>query len=47
MEGIHCSWLLGIGALDERKTLIRLHNVEHTYYDRLASHEVNILKKAY
>jgi len=47
MEGIHCSWLLNSGLLNGRKNIIRLHNVEHTYYDRLAANETNIFKRLY
>lgn len=47
MEGIHCTWLLHDGSLDNRKTLVRLHNVECNYYDRLAAHESNFFKKIY
>ncbi len=47
MEGIHCTWLMHEGVLHNRKTIVRLHNVECNYYDRLAAHESNFFKKVY
>ncbi|MEO6490371.1 MAG: glycosyltransferase [Ferruginibacter sp.] len=47
MEGIHCTYLLKNGSLKGRKIYVRLHNVEYRYYQQLAKHESNILKKIY
>lgn len=47
MEGTHTTWLLYSGILNHRKTIVRLHNVEHTYYRKLAAYESNIFKKCY
>lgn len=47
MEGIQCSYLLHEGTLGKRKIFLRLHNAEFLYYEKLASHENNFLKKWY
>ena len=47
LEGIHCTWFLYAGLLEDRKILLRLHNVEFQYYRQLAFTEKNILKKIY
>lgn len=47
IEGIHCSHLLYVDELKNRKVVLRLHNVEFEYYHHLATHEKNILKKIY
>jgi glycosyltransferase involved in cell wall biosynthesis len=47
VEGIHCSYLLHIVALQNRRIFVRLHNVEFTYYSMLAKHEKNYFKKIY
>lgn len=47
LEGIHCSYLLNAGKLNNRKVIVRLHNVEYEYYKQLAQHEKNIFKKFY
>lgn len=47
IEGIHCSYLLYHNKLPGRKIIVRLHNVEWKYYQQLARHESNLLKKLY
>ncbi len=47
LEGIHCSYYLQHPQLIRRKFFLRLHNVEHKYYEQLAQHERNFLKKLY
>lgn len=47
MDGIHCTHLLQTGKLSARKVFVRLHNVEFSYYKKLASHERNMFKKLY
>ena len=47
LEGIHCTYPLFTGKLEGRKVFVRLHNVEHTYYKHLCTHESSLLKKAY
>jgi glycosyltransferase involved in cell wall biosynthesis len=47
LEGIHCTYYLNNGQLNNRKVLLRLHNVEFEYYNQLAKLEGNLLKKLY
>ena len=47
LEGIHCTYYLSTGQLNNRKTIVRLHNVEFEYYRQLAKHETNLFKKLY
>ena len=46
-EGIHTTFHLFKNDLKDRKIFLRILNVEYIYYDHLASHEKNILKKIY
>ncbi len=46
-EGLHTTLLLNHKDLQERKTFVRAHNIEHHYYAQLAKTEMNILKKIY
>ena len=36
-DGIHCCYLLTHPALEGRRKIVRMHNVEHEYYRRLAT----------
>jgi hypothetical protein len=47
LEGIHCSYYLYHGELNQRKVLVRLHNVEYEYYKQLAKSSNNFYKKIY
>lgn len=47
MEGIHCTYLLTDKRFANRKTIVRLHNVEHLYYKSLFASSSNIFKKLY
>jgi glycosyl transferase family 1 len=47
LEGIHCTYYLYKGALDNRKVFVRLHNAEFEYYRHLAMHEMNPVRKLY
>ncbi len=47
LQGIHCTFYLSTKELQGRKVFIRLHNVEHRYYEQLEKHESNFLKKIY
>ncbi len=47
LEGIHCTYQLYEGKLNDRKVLLRLHNAEFEYYHHLALHEKNPVKKFY
>jgi len=46
-EGIHCTGILDAINTVERKVLIRLHNDEAAYYQKLAFYENNPLRKLY
>ena len=47
IEGIHCSYHLHAGKLNNRIILLRLHNAEFEYYHHLALHEKNPIKRMY
>lgn len=47
LEGIHCTYYLYTGQLDERKVLVRLHNVEFQYYGQLAKSSASVYKRMY
>ena len=47
LEGIHCTYYLYHGELNDRKVLVRLHNVEYEYYKQLAKSTKNFYKKIY
>ena len=47
LEGIHCTYYLYHGELNNRKVLVRLHNVEYEYYNQLAKSTNNFCKKVY
>lgn len=47
MEGIHCTYLLTDKRFANRKTIVRLHNVEYLYYKSLFASSRNIFKKIY
>ncbi len=47
LEGIHCTYYLHTNELNNRKVIVRLHNVEFEYYKQLAKSESNFFKKLY
>ncbi|HXB95391.1 MAG TPA: glycosyltransferase [Puia sp.] len=47
LEGIHCTYLLNDPRFDERRILLRLHNVEYQYYRQLYHAERSLWKKLY
>ena len=47
MEGLHTSALLNDSRLDNRKRIVRTHNIEHEYYQNLGKVETDIFKKYY
>ncbi len=47
LEGIHCTFYLNNGQLNNRKVIVRLHNTEFEYYRQLAKHETGLFKKLY
>jgi len=46
-DGLHTSFLLSHPELSGRKKFVRLHNLEHNYYQSRAEQETNLLKKLY
>lgn len=46
-EGLHTCGIINDSRLNNRKKLVRMHNVEHLYYEGLAKAETNILRKLY
>ena len=47
LEGIHCTYYLHNGRINNRKVVVRLFNAEFEYYRQLARHETNFFKKLY
>jgi hypothetical protein len=47
IEGIHCSYLLNDARFNNRKIILRLHNVESTYYRQLFHASSSLFKKIY
>jgi glycosyltransferase involved in cell wall biosynthesis len=47
LEGIHCTYPLFTNKLQNRKVIVRLHNVEYEYYKHLAKNEKNPVKKIF
>ncbi|OIR01171.1 hypothetical protein GALL_168050 [mine drainage metagenome] len=47
MEGIHCSYLLNDIRFNNRKKMVRLHNVEYLYYRQLFKSATSLLHKLY
>lgn len=46
-EGLHTTFFLSDKRLKERKKIVRMHNVEHHYYQNLSRVEKNPFKKYY
>ena len=47
LEGIHCTYYLSSGKLTAKDVLVRLHNVEYEYYERLAISAHTFFKKLF
>ncbi|OJY90906.1 MAG: mannosyltransferase [Sphingobacteriales bacterium 40-81] len=47
LEGIHCTYLLYRNGLQNRKVILRAHNIEFEYYRQLAQKERSFFKQAY
>jgi len=47
MEGIHCTFITGDARFKNRKMFVRLHNVEHAYYEKLYEFARYSKKKMY
>jgi len=46
-EGLHTTYPLLTKSFDDRKTLVRAHNIEHLYYEGLSKSEKRIDKKVF
>ena len=46
-EGLHCCFHLSDIRLKDRKKVVRMHNIEHTYYSNLAFTEKNFFRRKY
>ena len=46
-EGIHTTHPLHQGLLEGRRCLVRLHNIEHSYYRQMSRHSRDPFRKAY
>lgn len=46
-EGLHTTHFIDHPAFEGRITMVRTHNIEHTYYRNLAVNETNPLRKLY
>ncbi len=47
LEGIHCTYFLHTGNLPKERCFVRLPNVEHQYYQKLAETTNSFIKKLY
>ena len=47
IEGLHCCDVLNDSRLANRNTIVRIHNIEHEYYQLLANQEHRLLKRKY
>lgn len=47
MEGVHCTYPAIDPRFDKRKKFVRIHNIEHSYYQRLYNCSHNLFNKAY
>ena len=47
MEGLHSTFLMSDPLFQERKMIVRTHNVEHEYYSNLARIEKDVFKRYY
>lgn len=47
LEGLHCCYLLKDKRLQDKKMVVRLHNIEHSYYYNLFLSEKNLWKRLF
>jgi len=47
LEGVHCTYPVYCDRFAGRKIVLRLHNVEHAYYQQLCRNTGSLFKKAY
>ena len=46
-EGLHTTLLIKKELFKDRKLLVRMHNIEHEYYEQLVKSENNLIKKLF
>lgn len=46
-EGLHCCFHLNDSRLKNRNKIVRMHNIEHTYYSNLAAVEKRFFRRKY
>jgi len=46
-DGIHTTYCINHPSLSDRRKFVRVHNIEHQYYDNLAKHESDLSKKLF
>ena len=46
-EGLHCCFAFKDERIKNREKIVRMHNIEHTYYANLAQVEKNVFKRMY
>lgn len=46
-EGLHTTYFLNNEKLKNRIKMVRMHNIEHEYYNELAKNELNFFKRIY
>ena len=47
MEGVHCTYIINDKRFEDRKTFVRIHNVENEYYKQLYTFSHKIKNKIY
>lgn len=47
MEGVHCTAITNDSRFKNRRMFVRLHNVEHRYYEQLNENSTHFLKKLF
>jgi hypothetical protein len=47
MEGVHCTYITTDTRFANRRKFVRIHNVEHKYYQQLAKFSYNVKNKVY
>jgi hypothetical protein len=47
MEGVHCTYITTDRRFANRRKFVRIHNVEHKYYQQLAKFSYNVKNKVY
>jgi len=46
-DGLHTTYYINHPSLSDRRRFVRVHNIEHRYYENLAKHESDLTKKLF